>query len=181
MGWKSNVQDIMYSALCAAFDMDPDAQASMDKFMPYYIDGMTIPQNDSDADVCFYDVSIAPGEEFVLVNGSVNARTIRERIPVSVLFSFYGPSAEEEAEAFYRRVIVDTGHGCPRYVMRAGDCYPAFGPGLMPARPVLLWEPEGTFWRRRCDLRLNFVYLYEDKRNVNTVTEAPEIVTKVAE
>ena len=183
MGWIKVVKDAVYEATAAAFGMDPDAQSTADRIVPAYEPDVTTPQYNSDDDVIFFAVEEETSEDLnsVFIKGAEEALEVTKVIPVSVLFTFYGPNAEDRVEDFRSRLMIDTGYGCPREILRRNKIVLNYGLGMMPPRPVSVPELEGTLWRRRCDLRLSMSYLSVETMGMTPVEEVPEVGINVAE
>ena len=183
MGWFEHVSDAVYDAVAAAMGLDPGLQSTVDRIVPAYVPGVTTPQYNSNDNVIFYDLSeeSAPEAGWVSIRNEENALNITKVIPVSLLLTFYGPDADDDAEKVWSRLLVDQGAGSPRAILRSNHIVFNYGLGRMPPRPVSMPELEGTLWRRRCDLRLSMSYLCTDELETTTVEKVPEVELKVAE
>lgn len=175
--WFKPVSDAVYLALCAAFGMDPDAPESNARFVPAYREDITTPQAPRNANVCYFAISLRQSTEYdyversyVVENGSPKA-IISRPIPVSVLLTFYGPNADNDSDYFWALIQWDSGSGSARAALREN--------GLVldgkPERPVSLWETEGTYNRRRCDVRMNLLGKAMSAYDADLVEEPPEI------
>lgn len=178
MGWYETVRDAVYDALCAVFGLNPASPDALKRFVPAYIKDATNTQAPRNMNICYYAMSIMQGSGFdyvqeknIIVNG-VPKLNVSKTIPVSVLFSFYGDNADNDSEFFWSQFQVDSGAGCARSVLRKQNIVPIGEPD----RPVPLYEEEGTFHRRRCDVRLNLAYLVSNEIGVGYVDEVPDIV-----
>lgn len=185
MIWFQHVSDAVYDALAAALGMDPDLQSTADRIVPAYVQSVpdiTTPQYNSNDDVLFFAISEEASEsESVFIKGAENALEVTQEIPISVLLTFYGPNADDRAEAVRLRLMVDTGANSPRAILRKYKIVLNYGLGKMPPRPVSIPELEGTLWRRRCDLRLSMNYLAVESLEMNPVEEVPEVGINMAE
>lgn len=179
MGWMETVRDGIYRALCAAFRLEPESQEGLTKFVPAYVENTITPQAPRDIDVCYFNVESYPGDnslDYVMlnvtgINDGAAKMEIKKTIPCSVLITFYGPNADDEAEFFWSIFQWDNGVGSPRSVLRDKRIVPIGTPN----RPVSLYEVEGTYQRRRCDVRVNLAYLEVSEFDVSEVEVAPEI------
>ena len=168
------VQDGVYLALCAAFQIDPGSEEGAARFAPAYLPNATTPQAPRNKNVCYYALSVEQGTTFdyTMLETGPSGTVVKKTIPVSALLTFYGPDADNDAEAFWSAIQVDTGYGSPRSVLRSMRIVPDGRPG----RPVSLFETEGTYHRRRCAVRLDLLYLdYQDMGSPGTVEEVPDI------
>jgi len=173
MGWYETVKLAVYDMLCATFGTDPEAQTSLDRFVPAYTDNITTPQYNSNDNVCFYALSEEQGTsvDYVSEKAEDGRILITSNIPISLLLTFYGPRAHDDAEYFWSRAMVDNGVGSPRSILRQ-NCIVYRG---RPVRPVSAPELEGTLWRYRCDVRVPLVYLNVDQVEAGMVEEVPEV------
>ena len=176
MGWRNYVSDAVYLALCAVFKMDPSAPESLKRFVPAYISNATNAQAPRDMRICYYAISEVQDSGFnyimlenVVVKGSPKVR-LKKTIPVSVLLTFYGDNADDDAEDFWSEFQWDSGSESARAILRKMNIAPI---GI-PDRPILLFETEGTFQRRRCDVRLNLAYLSIKEADGEYVDEMPD-------
>ena len=183
MSWFQKVSDAVAKMLCACFNLDPASLEAANRFIPAYQESMTNPQAPRNKNVVYYALSEAQDVGFDYVQtstkavGNTNKTIIKKTIPVNVLLSFYGSNADDDAELFWSMFQWDSGAESPRAILRGEKIVPI---GL-PGRPIAVFEVEGTFHRRRCDVRLNLAYLDVTEHSVSVVTEPPEIesVTQV--
>lgn len=178
MAWYQRTQESVYEMLCAVFSLDPDSDAAEARFIPAYTPGMTIPQADSNLNVCYY--SVAEGTEnnfdYVMVRRGTKQVTIRKTIPVNVILTFYGPDADDDAEFFWSNLLVDTGKLSPQAILRQNS----IALNGRPPRPNSVPELEGAIWRRRCDVRLSLA-VYDEQTQASSYVETPPDVTIEAE
>lgn len=183
MGWFQHVSDAVYEAVCAALRLVPEAQESLDRVVPAYVPGITIPQYNSNDNVVFYALSEDQNssDNYLTIRGESGKLVATKVIPVQLLLSFYGPNADDDSELCWSRLFVDDGYGSPRAILRKNKIVFNYGLGKMPPRPISAPELEGTVWRRRCDLRLSMSYLCDDAIGMNPVEHVPEIGIMVAD
>ena len=178
MGWFEAIRDGIYCALCAAFGYDPDSQDALDKFVPAYEENTMTPQAPRNVDVCYYAVSPFQGDSgfnYIMLNqksrdGQVKTE-IEKTVPANVLVTFYGPKADDEAEAFWSLFQWDNGVNSPRAILRKKHIVPIG----MPARPISLYEIEGTMKRRRSDVQVDLAYYEVAEKQSSYITEVPEV------
>ena len=182
MGWYSVVKDNIYLALCAAFRMDPDSTEALKKFVPAYVEDTITPQAPRNLDVCYFSIERSTGDtglDYIQLVQATNVQgqavtQIKKTIPASVLITFYGPNADDEAEEFWSVFQWDSGVNSPRAILRGSNIVPIG----TPARPVSLYEVEGTYQRRRCDVRVNLAYLEIKEYESSEVDTMPEITSQ---
>lgn len=179
MGWYETVGNGIYDALCAAFGLDPDSSDALARFVPAYVEDTETPEAPRNVNLCYYNIESYQGDSTldyimhkqVLVNGQTKTQ-IKKTVPCSVLITFYGPSADDDAESFWSMFQWDNGANSPRAVLRKNSIVPIG----TPARPISLFEVEGTYQRRRSDVRVNLAYLDISEHASSEVQTPPEIV-----
>ncbi len=178
MGWFQNVSDAVYLALCAVFKMNPQSPESMKRFVPAYIESTTNIQAPRNMNICYFALSEMPESGFNyiqlknIVVDEVPKVRMERTIPVSVLLTFYGSNADDDAEKFWSDFQWDSGSESARAILRGMNIAPIGKPD----RPVSLFETEGTYHRRRCDVRLYLAYLYITEGDGEYVDNPPDIV-----
>ena len=181
MAWFQAVSDAVALMLCAVFDLDPTGSDAASRFIPAYLEDATTPQAPRNKNVVYYALSEVTGVGFDYIqtetkSGLQGAKTtLTKTVPVSALLTFYGSNADDDAEKFWSRFQWDSGSGSPRAILRAKNIVPI---GL-PDRPVSMFEVEGTFHRRRCDVRLQLAYLEVTEYATGTVEQPPAVETRV--
>lgn len=177
MAWFQHVSNAVYTAACRAFNLDPASQEGLARFVPAYLPNATTPQADRDVNVCYYAVSERQGTawDYTMQEAGNSKISVTKTIPVTVLFTFYGPNADDDAEFFWSALRIDTGYGSPRQVLR-GSRIALDG---TPQRPVSIFEVEGTFHRRRCDVRVDLSYLDVEDKAAAMVTSPPDITARL--
>ena len=169
------MSDSIYLALCAVFGLNPQSEDSLKRFVPAYIENATNTQAPRDANVCYYAISEVQDSDFDYIqigNAAKNAshtQTLTVTVPIDVLFTFYGENADNDAEHFWQNIQFDPGSGSARAILRGKKIVPMG----KPSRPRSVYEVEGTFQRRRCDVQMAFAYLMETNSTNGYVDKAP--------
>ena len=84
----------------------------------------------------------------------------------------YGPACEEYACRIRSMLFLD-GRGFPRQILRAAGIYPIPDP----SQPSILYEEEGSLWRRRADLTIQLRVRDEQRAQArSSITTAPAVV-----
>lgn len=178
MDWREEVSKGIYLALCAALGYNPNGNG-LKKFVPAYTNNTITPQAPRDVDVCYYDVRAFEGQdsgfdyimlEKSLQNGIPKTKIVKT-VPVTVLLTFYGPKADSESEEFWSMFQWDNGKESPRAILRRKRIVPIGKPD----RPVSLYEVEGTYQRRRCDVRVNLAFLDVGEKQSSHIDTVPDI------
>lgn len=179
MAWYERTQNAVYDSLCAVFGLDPDSSAAEKRFIPAYTEGMTVPQADSNMNVCYYAVAeddTTRNLDYVMVGHARKQITIRKSVPVRVILTFYGPNADDDAELFWSNLLIDTGKLSPQAILSQNS----IALNGQPARPHSLPELEGAIWRRRCDVILSLA-VYDEQTQASSYVDTPPDVTIEAE
>lgn len=177
MGWRQEIANGIFYACCAAFNLNPEAQEGLSRFVPAYTENEITPQAPRDVDVCYFSIGQYQGESnldyIMLKQANVNGQTktrITKTVPCSVLLTFYGPNADDDSEFFWSAFQWDNGVNSPRSILRKRKIVPIGKPD----RPVSLYEVEGTYQRRRCDVRVNLAYLDVGEKNSSYIDTVPD-------
>ena len=120
-----------------------------------YTEPENSPQPARSADVIYWSLSPEQGSDPATYNetdafGGSHKPTVHRFLPYQLLIVCYGPSCEANARKIRAFLYVD-GVNLPRGILRKAGIYPVPDP---PA-PQLLYEPEGSLWRRRADLTIS--------------------------
>ena len=99
--------------------------------------------------------------------------TVHRYLAYQLLIVCYGPACEAYAHKIRSFLYLD-GAGLPRQILRKAGIYPVPDP---PA-PHLLYEPEGSLWRRRADLTipLRIVDTLVYSENCGSVSVPPAVI-----
>lgn len=178
--WRQMASDAIYEMLCASFGMQPDSAEAMKRFVPAYVFEATTPQADRNVNVCYYDIRPASTPNLQYTETTYAPKDAQEpkamienHMPITVLFTFYGPDADNDSEYFWTLCQSDVDSSSPRAVLRKK----AIVFNGKPEFPAGLDEIEGTFIRRRCDVRLNLVLYNVHYVPYGTVEQIPDFDT----
>ena len=177
--WRKPVSDAVYLALCAAFQLLPDSDEGLARFKPADEKDVITPQAPRNANVCYFSISLLEGTEYDFIETSYGTKnglpiaTLTKPIPISVLLTFYGEYADDDAEQFWSLLQFDSGSASARAVLRSKNIVPSG----KPSRPQSVYEVEGTYRRRRCDVRMNLLYKVSTEYGASVIESPPEIST----
>ena len=86
----------------------------------------------------------------------------------------YGPACEEYASRIRSMLFLD-GRGFPRQFLREADIYPIPDP----PQPSILYEEEGSLWRKRADLTIQLRVQDEQRAQArSSITTAPAVIIR---
>ena len=202
------MKETIFKALCACLGLSPTSDQALSLIRQAYTEPENSPQPARSADVIYWSLSPEQGsdpatygselgsfpatgyrpfsaekEPLALSPGATNPPnpfgsgiqkpTVHRYLPYQLLIVCYGPSCEAYAHKIRSFLYLD-GAGLPRQILRKAGIYPVPDP---PA-PLLLYEPEGSLWRRRADvaisLRVKDTLVYSLNRNA--ITSAPTVI-----
>ena len=152
---NSELTQAIHNALCVCFGLAPDSAQALSMIRRAY----TEPENSSrparTADVIYWSLSPEAGEDPAAYNaanagGGSHVPTVHRYLAYQLLIVCYGSGCEACAHRIRSFLYLD-GTGLPRQILRRAGIYPVPDP---PA-PQLLYEPEGSLWRRRADLTVS--------------------------
>ena len=171
-------RETIRKALCACLSLSPSSADASALFREAYEEPEPSPRPPRNTDVIYY--SLLPEEAeaipaYFAENPSVSSHrpAVSSFLPLRLLLVCYGPHCEEYAHKIRSFLFLD-GSGFPRFLLRKAGIYPVPDP----PQPELLFEPEGSLWRRRADLlirlRVKDTLLYPNTRPA--ISQAPAVV-----
>ena len=170
------IRDAVRIALCACFSLAPSSDAALSFLREAYTEPENAPRPARTADVCYWSLSPDYGADPASWGADAPASgshipTVQRFLPFRLLVVCYGPGAEANAAKVRSFLFLD-GANCPRKILRKAGIYPIPDPP-----PVqLLFEPEGSLWRRRADvsipLRILDTEAYENRRGAISIPPA---------
>ena len=172
------MNETIFKALCACLGLPPSSEQALALIRQAYTEPENSPQPARNADVSYWSLSPEQGNDPASYNetaaGSGNHKpTVHRFLAYQLLVVCYGPSCETYARKIRAFLYID-GANLPRGILRKAGIYPVPDP---PA-PQLLYEPEGSLWRRRADLIISLwvkeTLVYSENRNA--ITTPPAVV-----
>ena len=174
-------KETVRKALCACLALSPSSAEASILLREAYEEPEPSPRPPQNIDVIYY--SLLPEETeaipaYFAENPSASSHkpAVSSFLPVRLLLICYGPHCEEYAHKIRSFLFLD-GSGFPRFLLRKAGIYPV----PYPPQPELLFEPEGSLWRRRADLsirlRVKDTLLYPNTRPAISVVPAITVHT----
>ena len=167
----------IHNALAACLGLAADSTQALAMIRQAYTEPENSPQLARSADVIYWSLSPvlsadpASYSETAASSGT-HKPTVHHYLPYQLLVVCYGPGCEANAQKIRSFLYLD-GAGLPRQILRKAGIYPV----PEPPSPQLLYEPEGSLWRRRADvvisLRVRDEMVYSGIRNA--ITAPPEV------
>ena len=172
------MHETIFKALCACLGLSPSSDQALSLIRQAYTEPENSPQPARTADVIYWSLSPEQGSDPASYNESVASYgsykpTVHRYLPYQLLIVCYGPGCEAYAHKIRSFLDLD-GAGLPRQILRKSGIYPVPDPSA----PMLLYEPEGSLWRKRADLtiplRVKDTLVYSTSRNA--ITAVPAII-----
>ena len=172
------MNETIFKALCACLGLSPSSAQALALIRQAYTEPENSPQPARNVDVIYWSLSPEQGNDPASYNetaaGSGSHKpTVHRFLAYQLLVVCYGPSCETYARKIRAFLYID-GANLPRGILRKAGIYPVPDP---PA-PQLLYEPEGSLWRRRADLIISLwvkeTLIYSVSRNA--ITSAPAVI-----
>ena len=172
------MNETIFKALCACLGLSPSSEQALSLIRQAYTEPENNPQPARNTDVIYWSISPEQGNDPASYNETAAASgshkpTVHRFLAYQLLVVCYGPSCEANARKIRGFLYID-GVNLPRGILRKAGIYPVPDP---PA-PQVMYEPEGSLWRRRADLvislRVRETLVYGESRNA--ISSAPAVV-----
>ena len=172
------MNETIFNALCACLGLSPSSSQALSLIRQAYTEPENSPQPARSVDVIYWSLSPEPGADPASYNETAAASgthkpTVHHYLPYQLLIVCYGPGCEANAHKIRSFLYLD-GTGLPRQILRKAGIYPVPDP----PSPQLLYEPEGSLWRRRADLTIS-LRIRDDlvyPTNRNAISSVPAII-----
>ncbi len=178
MAENLSLKQAIYHALCRSMGLTPGSAAADALIVPAYSEPELVPKVPRSRNVIYWHLEreegVAPPirmEKATGREGNETVTAIRTVLHYSLMIVCYGPDAEENAHRIRAMIYVD-GADKPRGLLRKAGIYAV----PKPPQPQLLWEPEGSRWRRRADVVISLSVRQEMETRQNGVTIVPKII-----
>ncbi len=179
------MNETIFKALCACLGLSPSSEQALSLIRQAYTEPENNPQPTRNTDVIYWSLSPEQGSEPATYGTEVGGFPIAPQTPFGhkptvhrfsgyqLLIVCYGPSCETNARKIRAFMYID-GANLPRGILRKAGIYPVPDPPV----PQVMYEPEGSLWRRRADLtislRVKDTLVYSTSRNA--ITSAPAVM-----
>jgi len=172
------MNETIFKALCACLGLSPSSAQALSLIRQAYTEPENSSQPARSADVIYWSLSPEEGSDPATYNETAASSgshkpTVHRFLAFQLLVVCYGPSCEANARKIRSFLYID-GANLPRGILRKADIYPVPDP---PA-PQVMYEPEGSLWRRRADLtislRIKDTLIYSTNRNA--INSPPAVV-----
>ena len=147
----------IFDALCACLGLDKDSAEAIALIHEAYAEPENVPRLPRNRNVVYWTVLQDLSSDHVSTEYNAEAGSAGSHIPViSITLKYqlvivcYGPDCEAYASRIRSMLFLD-GAGFPRQILRAAGIFPVPDP----PQPSILYEEEGSLWRKRADLTVS--------------------------
>ena len=149
------MNEAIHNALCACLGLAPDSEQALAMIRQAYAEPENPPRPARTADMVYWSLSPEYGPDPAIygaeaAGGGLHTPSVSRFAAYQLLVVCYGPGCEANARRIRSFLFLD-GRGFPRKILRDSGIYPVPDP----PPPQLLYEPEGSLWRRRADLTVS--------------------------
>ena len=169
----------IFDALCACLGLS--ASEGIKLIHEAYAEPENVPRPGRNKNVIYWsvlqDLSADPvATSYNAESGSSGTHTpiVYSTLKYQLVIVCYGPASEAYASRIRSMLFLD-GSGFPRRILRDAGIFPVPDP----PQPSLLYEEEGSLWRKRADLTISLRVRHEERGTARgSVTVAPEIIIR---
>lgn len=172
------MKETIHKALCACLGLAPDSAQALSLVREAYTEPENSPQPARTADVIYWSLSPEYGDDPASWNeteasSGSHKPAVSRFLAYQLLIVCYGPGCEANVRKIRSFLYID-GANLPRGILRKAGIYPVPDP---PA-PQILYEPQGSLWRRRADLavslRIRETLVYS--QSCGAITSPPAVI-----
>ena len=164
----------IFDAFCACLGLGRDSREAAALIHEAYAEPENAPRPPRNRNVIYWTLLQDPASDPVSTvydpepaGAGRNTVMVYTTLKYQLVIVCYGPASEEYALRIRSMLYLD-GSGFPRRILREAGIYPIPDP----PQPSLLYEEEGTLWRKRADLTISLRIQYEqqspDRRSITT-------------
>ena len=172
------IHTAIFDALCACLNLDKTSAQAVALIHEAYAEPENVPRPGRNRNVIYWTLLQEPGQEIPAAYNA-EAGSAGSHIPVvyttlkyQLVIVCYGPACEAYASRIRSMLFLD-GAGFPRRILRAAGIYPVPDP----PQPSILYEEEGSLWRKRADLTISLCVRDEQRGPARgSIQTAPAIV-----
>ena len=178
---SSSFHTAIFDALCACLNLNKTSAAAAALIHEAYAEPENVPRPPRNRNVIYWTILQDPAADPVSTAWNAETVSAGNHTPVvtttlkyQLIIVCYGPAAEEYAHRIRSMLYLD-GSGFPRQILRAAGIYPIPDP----PQPSLLYEEEGSLWRKRADLTISLRVRDEQRAQArNSITTAPAVIIR---
>ncbi len=152
----------IFDAFCACLGLGRDSREAAALIHEAYAEPENAPRLPRNRNVIYWTLLQDPASDPVSTaynpepaGTGRNSVTVYTTLKYQLIIVCYGPDAEEYALRIRSMLYLD-GSGFPRRILREAGIYPVPDP----PQPAILYEEEGSLWRKRADLTISLRVQY---------------------
>ena len=152
----------IFDAFCACLGLGRDSREAAALIHEAYAEPENAPRPPRNRNVIYWTLLQDPASDPVSTaynpepaGTGRNSVTVYTTLKYQLIIVCYGPDAEEYALRIRSMLYLD-GSGFPRRILREAGIYPVPDP----PQPAILYEEEGSLWRKRADLTISLRVQY---------------------
>ena len=168
----------VFDAICACLNLDRHSREAAALIHEAYAEPENAPRPPRNRNVIYWTLLRDPASDPVstvyqneAAGAGKNSAVVYRTLKYQLIIVCYGPASEEYALRI-RSMLYQDGFGFPRRILREAGIYPVPDP----PQPSLLYEEEGSLWRKRADLTVSLRVQYEvQTRERSSITVPPAV------
>ena len=152
----------IFDAFCACLGLGRDSREAAALIHEAYAEPENAPRPPRNRNVIYWTLLQDPASDPVstmynpeTAGAGRNSVMVYTTLKYQLIIVCYGPDAEEYALRIRSMLYLD-GSGFPRRILREAGIYPVPDP----PQPAILYEEEGSLWRKRADLTISLRVQY---------------------
>ena len=171
----------IFDALCACLGLNKNSSSAAALIHEAYAEPENAPRPGRNKNVIYWTVLQDPASNPVstawnagAAGGGSHVPKVYATLKYQLVIVCYGPACEEYALRIRSMLFLD-GRGFPRQILRDAGVFPVPDP----PQPLLLYEEEGSLWRKRADLTVSLRVRHEHTASArNSITTAPAVIIR---
>ena len=168
----------IFDAFCACLGLKRDSREAATLIHEAYAEPENAPRPPRNRNVIYWTLLQDPAFDPVSTaynpepaGAGRNSVTVYTTLKYQLIIVCYGPDAEEYALRIRSMLYLD-GSGFPRRILREAGIYPVPDP----PQPSILYEEEGSLWRKRADLTISLRVQFETQAlSRGSIQSAPAV------
>ena len=175
---KKTHHTAIFDAFCACLGLGRDSREAAALIHEAYAEPENAPRPPRNRNVIYWTLLQDPASDPVSTaynpepaGTGRNSVTVYTTLKYQLIIVCYGPDAEEYALRIRSMLYLD-GSGFPRRILREAGIYPVPDP----PQPAILYEEEGSLWRKRADLTISLRVQFETQAlSRGSIQSAPAV------
>lgn len=178
---SSDFHAAIFDALCSCLNLSKTSSQAIALIHEAYAEPENVPRPGRNKNVIYWTVLQDPYSDQVSTEyvsdpaaSNQNKPVVHTTLKYNLIIVCYGPASEEYAMRIRHMLYLD-GNGFPRRILRDKGIFPIPDP----PQPSILYEEEGSLWRKRADLTIQLRVREEEQAQTrNSITVAPVVIIR---